>query len=566
MLSRREATELLVRDDPYYALEATEIAGVPWRVYRKAVPSLRAVFESTASFGDRQFLVYEDERWTYAEHWRVVAGLAQKWWGHGIGKGDRVAIAMRNYPEWVMTFWAVQVLGAVAVPLNAWWTGDELAYALRDSQPKLLVADGERITGLSDQLPGLGLERVIAVRSRVPLGPAVVSWDDQLASLDDDPVLPDVEIAPDDDATIMYTSGTTGSPKGAIATQRNHVTNLRNTELNGAIALKVAGVQPPADPPQVSMLQTFPFFHIGGLTGLYVATAFGAKLALMYKWDTAEAAEVIEREKVNAGGMVPTLLRRLLDHAQAHGLTFPTLAGMSSGGAPVPPDLIQRIEGQFERRVSPANGYGLTETTSAVVINSGEEYFQHPDSVGRVVPGADLRIVDPESGRDQPVRALGELWFRGPNVVRGYWNKPAETAAAFTEGWFHTGDLGFVDDDGLVYVVDRLKDVIIRSGENVYCAEVEAVLFEHPAVADVAVVGLPHQSWGEEVAAVVELQPGVAAGPSDLQEHVARRLASFKVPTKVILVDEGLPRTATGKVLKRELRQRFVETPAGSGT
>jgi acyl-CoA synthetase (AMP-forming)/AMP-acid ligase II len=201
-----------------------------------------------------------------------------------------------------------------------------------------------------------------------------------------------------------------------------------------------------------------------------------------------------------------------------------------------------------------------------VVINSGEEYFRHPDSVGRVVPGGDLRIVEPESGQDQPVGALGELWFRGPNVVRGYWNKSAETAAAFTEGWFRSGDLGYVDDDGLVYVVDRLKDVIIRSGENVYCSEVEAVLFEHPAVADVAVVGLPHESWGEEVAAVVESQPGVAAAPSDLQQHVARRLASFKVPTKVIVVDEGLPRTATGKVLKRELRQRFVETPAGSGT
>jgi long-chain acyl-CoA synthetase len=565
MLSRREASELLVRDDPYYALDEVEIGGLPWRVYRNALPSLRAVFESTASFGDREFLVYQNERWTYAEHWGVVAGLAQKWRANGIGKGDRVAIAMRNFPEWVMTFWAVQVLGAIAVPLNAWWTGDELAYALGDSQPRLLVADGERVNSLTGQLSRLGVERVIAVRSRAPLDPGVVAWDDELATLDGNAVLPDVEIGPDDDATIMYTSGTTGSPKGAIATQRNHATNLRNTELNGAMALKMAGIQPPADPPQVSMLQTFPFFHIGGLTGLYVATAFGAKLSLMYKWDTAEAADVIEREKVNAGGMVPTLLRLLLDHAQAHDLSFPTLAGMSSGGAPVPPDLIQRIEGQFERRVSAANGYGLTETTSAVVINSGEEYFRHPDSVGRAVPGADLRIVEPESGRDQPDGAIGELWFRGPNVVRGYWNKPTETAEAFTDGWFHTGDLGFVDGDGLVFVVDRLKDVIIRSGENVYCAEVEAVLFEHPAVADVAVVGLPHESWGEEVAAVVELQPGATVAPSDLQEHVARRMAPFKVPTRVFLIDEALPRTATGKVLKRELRRRFVESPAGSG-
>jgi acyl-CoA synthetase (AMP-forming)/AMP-acid ligase II len=305
------------------------------------------------------------------------------------------------------------------------------------------------------------------------------------------------------------------------------------------------------------MLHTFPFFHIGGLTGLYVATAFGAKLCLMYKWDTAEAAEIIQREKVTSASMVPTLLRQLLDHASQHDPDFTGLAGMASGGAPVPPDLIRRIEDQFDRRVSPANGYGLTETTSAVVVNGGDEYFAHPDSVGRLVPGADLRVVDPESGEDLPAGQVGELWFRGPNIVRGYWNKPAETAAAFTDGWFHTGDLGYIDHDGLVFVVDRLKDVIIRSGENVYCAEVEAVLFDHPAVADVAVIGLPHPSWGEEVVAVVASRPDSALTASGLQEHAAARLARFKVPTQVHFVDGELPRTATGKVLKRELRDQF---------
>jgi long-chain acyl-CoA synthetase len=564
MPSRREAGERLVRDDPYFQLDEIEVSGLPWRVYRKALPSLRAILEATASLGERPFLVFGNDRWTYAEHLQLVAGLAQRWRSQGVGKGDRVAIAMRNYPEWVVTFWAAQVLGAIAVPLNAWWTADELAYALQDSEPMVLVADEERVTSLSEHLPDLRLPRVIAVRCRRPLGPNVATWEDELETLDRHAALPDVEIVPEDDATIMYTSGTTGLPKGAIASHRNHVTNLRNTELNGAIGLEMAGAGPQTDAQQVSMLQTFPFFHIGGLSGLYVATAFGAKLSLMYKWDTAEAAELIEREEVNAGAMVPTLLRRLLDYSEVKGLSFPSLGGMSSGGAPVPPDLIQRIEGQFDRRVSPANGYGLTETTSAVVMNSGEEYFRHPDSIGRLVPGADLRIVDPESGLDQPITAVGELWFRGPNVVRGYWNKPAETAAAFTEGWFHTGDLGYIDEDGLVYVVDRIKDVIIRSGENVYCAEVEALLFEHPAVMDVAVIGLPHDSWGEEVAAIIELKSGITVPESDLQEYVAKRLAAFKVPTTIVLVDGPLPRTATGKVLKRELRLRFAESPTAS--
>ena len=557
VLDRREAQDQVVSENPYFALESIEVRGIPWRVYRNAPGSMREVLEATAAFGDRPFLVYEDQRWSYAEHLRIVAGLARRWSSWGVTKGDRVAIAMRNYPEWVMSFWAVQALGAVAVPLNAWWTGDELAYALGDSKPKLLVADAERAQRVAARRAELGFERVIAVRARHAPPVGVLSWEAELAELDPAATLPEVAIEPEDDATIMYTSGTTGSPKGAIATQRNHITNLRNTELAGAVALEMLGIAMPADPPQTNSLQVFPFFHIGGLSGLYICTALGAKLCLMYKWDTAEAVDIIQKESVNSAAMVPTLLRRLLEYAGEHDIALESLGGMAAGGAPVPADLIRRMEHQFERRVSPANGYGLTETTSAVVANSGTEYFAHPDSVGRPAPGADLRIVDPTTGQDQAAGSVGELWFRGPNVVRGYWNKPADTAASFTDGWFHTGDLGYVDGDGLVYVVDRLKDVIIRAGENVYCAEVEAVFFEHPAVADVALIGVPHESWGEEVVAVVEPHAGTTVTEAELQEHVAGRLARFKVPTRIHFVTEPLPRTATGKVLKRDLRDRF---------
>jgi acyl-CoA synthetase (AMP-forming)/AMP-acid ligase II len=199
-------------------------------------------------------------------------------------------------------------------------------------------------------------------------------------------------------------------------------------------------------------------------------------------------------------------------------------------------------------------------------MNSGEEYFRHPDSVGRLVPGADLRVVDPETGRDVPAGSIGELWFRGPNVVRGYWNKPAESAQAFTDGWFHTGDLGYVNTVGLIYVVDRLKDVIIRAGENVYCAEVEAALFDFPGVEDVAVIGLPHVSLGEEVVAVVAFRPGSPQEPEALLKHAAGRLATFKVPTQVIFIEGELPRTATGKVLKRQLRDQFADVLGRSRT
>ena len=288
-----------------------------------------------------------------------------------------------------------------------------------------------------------------------------------------------------------------------------------------------------------------------------MTTATGTKLVTMYKWDVETAVELLAKERITSTSLVPMVLRQLLDSPELERIAPEALAGIASGGAPVPPDLIRRIESQFDPRVSPANGYGLTETTSAVVINAGQDYFTHPDSIGRAVVGADVKIVDAD-GTEVPNGQVGELCVRGPNVVDGYWNKPEETAAAFTDGWFHSGDLARRDDDGFFYVVDRLKDVVIRGGENVYSAEVEAVLFEHPAVQDVAIIGLPHDVYGEEVVAVVNLRPGDRPTTVELQQFVAERLARFKVPSQIVFRPEPLPRTASGKVLKRELRDELT--------
>jgi acyl-CoA synthetase (AMP-forming)/AMP-acid ligase II len=286
---------------------------------------------------------------------------------------------------------------------------------------------------------------------------------------------------------------------------------------------------------------------------------FGVKLVLMYKWDTSKALELIERERIQSAGAVPALVRKLLESPELESRDVSSLTSVGSGGAPVPPDLVSRIGDQFDGRVSPGNGYGLTETTSAVVNNSGRDYFDHSDSVGLVVPTADIRIVA-EDGTDAVPGQPGEIWFRGPNVVRGYWENPVATAEAFTDGWFHTGDVGYVDEDGFVYVVDRIKDVIIRGGENVYCAEVEAVLFEHPDIDDVAVVGLPDPTMGEKVCAVIVLREGVdALVDRQLQEFAATKLARFKVPEVVVCQTDPLPRNATGKVLKRDLRDRYAK-------
>jgi long-chain acyl-CoA synthetase len=554
--------ELTKPGSPFEITEA-EIGGVAMRAWANAPPALGAVLEGTRKRGDRDFLVYESDRYTFADHLGLVAGFAQWLAGErGVAKGDRVAIGMRNYPEWIIAFWAIQVLGAVAVPLNAWWTAPELRFALEDSDATFAVLDGERYVRTTDDLSELRLPSVV-VRHEGDIDGRAVHWADVHAQLDRSTRLPDVEISPDDDATIVYTSGTTGRPKGAVGSHRNHVTNYLNTAFAGAVDHMVAasaGSAPPRSPdaPPPCSLMTYPFFHIGGLTTVYTSTGFGVKMVLQYKWDLEEALELIQRERVTALAAVPTVLRQVLESPLLDNYEVSSLGTLSSGGAPVPPDLVDRVDRKFASGVAPSNGYGLTETTSAVTLNRG--YLARPNSVGQPFAVTDVRVVAPDTGDDQPTGTVGELWFRGPTVVQGYWQNPEATAEAFTEGWFHTGDLGHVDDEGYVYVVDRLKDVVIRGGENVYCAEVEAALFEHPAVADVAIIGIPHRELGEEVAAVVQLKDGAGASASDLQEHVAARLAHFKVPAHVVFRAEPLPRTATGKVLKRELRDELTRS------
>jgi long-chain acyl-CoA synthetase len=559
MPTRSEVIEKLTSEGPFELITDTSLS-YPIKVYKNAPQSLRAVLEGTRVYDDRTFLVYGDETLTFKEHFRRVAALANYLRAAGVEKGDRIAIGMRNYPEWQISFWAVQALGAIAVAINAWWTGPEIAFALEDSTPAALLVDGERLERLTPLLPKMKLKALVVAR-RGNGGEA--GTDMREATAANTMTLPDVQIAPDDYATILYTSGTTGKPKGAVATHRNHVTNIMNTALGGAVARGLLGdfsVIRPQDMPQTAILQTFPYFHIGGLSGLYVSAVNGAKVALMYKWDPAEAVRLIAAHKISGVTGVPIVVRQLLEVARASDTDISSVLGIASGGASVPPDLIRQIGKQFESKAMPGNGYGLTETTSAVVSNGGLEYFAHPDSVGRPVPTAEVRIVD-EQGHDVNTADVGELWIRGANVIPGYWKNPAATEAAFGGGWFRTGDLGYRDSEGLLYVVDRKKDVIIRGGENVYCAEVEAAILEHPLVKDVAVIGLPDPEYGEQVAAMIQVADTArsAALPDELRTSLAATLAKFKIPTSYKLTEYELPRTATGKVLKRELRELFTK-------
>ncbi|HVM10014.1 MAG TPA: class I adenylate-forming enzyme family protein [Acidimicrobiales bacterium] len=568
-ISIAEAHEQLTVPGSPFEVEVVEIRGIPTRTWKNAMPSLRAVLERSRQHGEASFLVYEDERITFAEHYAQAAEFARRLvTDFGVEKGDRVAIAMRNFPEWPVAFWGAAAAGAVVVPLNAWWTAPELEYGLTDSGSKVLVADGERYDRLRDVLPGIpGLATLVVRGDAAGSAREAVAWSDVVPPLagDEAPDLPDVEIAPDDYATIFYTSGTTGRPKGALGTQRNFTTNLMSLTFAGARSALRSGRPPSAnaapDAPRIqnASLLSVPFFHATGCHSvLQGATAAGNKLVLMHKWNPERALELIERERITNFGGVPSMVWQVLQSPDFEKRDTSSVQGIGYGGAPAPPELVRKIEEMFPGR-SPSNGYGLTETSSLSTSNSGADYQRKPDSVGAPVAVVELKVVD-ELGNELPQGEVGELWIKGPNVVAGYWGKPEATAASFTDGWLHTGDVARIDDEGFVYIVDRAKDMIIRGGENVYCSEVEAALFEHPAVLDAAVIGVPHQVLGEEVGAVVQLKPGAqgTATADDLRAHVAARLAAFKVPVHVWFVDDDLPRNPAGKVLKRELREQVL--------
>jgi long-chain acyl-CoA synthetase len=530
------------------------VRGVPLRVHVTSPQVLRDVHDGTAAHGNRPYTVYDGERVTYAEHRARVAALARRYAQLGLHPGDRVAICLRNYPEWAPLCWAAWVSGLVVVPLNAWWQSAELAHAVADAGPRLVVADGERAAVLravtADDVP------VAVVRGEEP---GCLPFADLLGEVTDDR-LPDVALDPEDDAFILYTSGTTGRPKGAVGTHRNLCTDVHNRRLTVALGARLSGVAPPTAP---GVLLAFPIFHVAGLCGMVSATAGGSTIATLYKWDALEALRLVAGERLTSFAGVPTVARDLVrTAADTPDADLSSLVGIGMGGAPIPPELVRRVAPVG----APSNGYGLTETTAGIAFNAGEGYLASPDAVGRPVPSADVRVVDPATGTDLGEGAVGELWFRGPNVVRGYWNAPEATAAAFVDGWFRTGDLGRMDD-GVIRVVDRLKDVVIRGGENVYCAAVEAELLEVEGVLDAAVIGVPHPTLGEEVAAVVVHAPGAVPDDAALRDRVATRIAAFAAPTRIATTTEPLPRNAVGKVLKRDLRESLTTTrgepPAG---
>ena len=563
VMTRDQVKAALCAPGMPFEMETTEIEGVPTRVWKNALPNLAVLAEhANAAFGDREFVVYEDERVTYAGWFRAVATLAHALEARDIKKGDRVALAMRNLPEWPVAFFAAAVTGAIVVPLNAWWTGEELAFGMADSGATVLICDAERwdrIAPLKAEMPAL--QHVLVTRAgdgamaapAIPLE-TIIGRPTSYADLPD-MALPDAAIAPDDAATIFYTSGTTGKPKGALGSHRNLLSNGLSSAYSGAATMLRRG-DPLPEPSIRAGLVVIPMFHVTACSASMIPTIqAGHKIVFMHKWDTVKAFEIIEREKINATGGVPFIAWQLIEHPDREKFDLSSIDAISYGGAPSAPELVSKIYEIFG--AFPGNGWGMTETMATVTSHVAEDYLNRPDSCGPAVAVSDLKIMSEDGMTELPVDEVGELWARGPQIVKGYWNRPDATAETFVDGWVRTGDLARVDEESFCFIVDRAKDMIIRGGENIYSSEVENILYEHPAVTDAALVGIPHQTLGEEPAAVVHLAPGMSVSEEELRGYVSERLAKFKVPVKIIFTQDTLPRNANGKILKRDLKALF---------
>jgi long-chain acyl-CoA synthetase len=568
-MSLKDAHARLTAPGAPFEMDEAVIRGVKTRVWKNVPPTLRELLMAArAAYGPRDFLVYENDRATYETFYRAAVALAVELQKQGVKKGDRIAIVMRNIPEWPAIFYAAGIIGAVVTPLNAWWTGPELEYGLVDSGTKIAFVDAERLERISEHLVNCpDLRRIYVSRYADELpSPIVTRIEDVLGQVNDwsklpDRTLPDAVVGPDDDATILYTSGTTGKPKGALGTHRNMLSNIMASASASARNFLRRGEAPPvAAPtdPQRCTLLSVPFFHATGCFAVLNPTiAAGAKIVLMRKWDPELAMQLIEREKVNGAGGVPTIAWQLIEHPNRHKYDLSSLESVAYGGAPSAPELVRKIVETFPKSL-PGNGWGMTETSATCTTHSAEDYENRPDSCGPAVAVCDLKIMNIEGTRELPAGEVGELWACGPNIVKGYWNKPEASAQTFVDGWVRTGDLARLDDEGFCFIIDRAKDMLIRGGENIYCIEVENVLYEHPAVMDAALVAVPHKQLGEEPGAVVHLKPGMHTTEDELRQFVAGKLAAFKVPVKVVFWPETLPRNANGKILKTELKKIFA--------
>lgn len=557
--SRAQAIATLSASGKEYELVEKTINGNPCRVFSSAPGTLRDLLDHAQQFADFTYLAYESERLTYANTFKQAARIARVLTeDYGIKKGDRVAIGMRNYPEWVTSFLAITSIGGVAVALNALWSAEELAYGLELTGTKLVIADRERIERLEETLDTADLS-VLSVRAGDFSSKRVTPLMEAIARKNDE-TFPPVSIDPDDDALIIFTSGSTGHPKGAVSSHRAAIHAIMSWDFDAAVAYYRGGLERPVEPfdTQLSLLVSVPLFHVAGShVGMLQALLRGRLLHLMYKWDVMAALDIIEREQITHFIAVPTMTGDLVKAAAEHGRSLASLVSVGGGGAPRSAQQVRDIDKVFEN-AAPGTGWGMTETNAIGAGIGGEDYLKRPLSSGQCSAIFDMRIIDDEDA-DVPPGERGHLVIRGTSIFREYWNRPDANAEAFIDGWFRTGDIALIDEEGFLFIVDRAKDIVIRGGENIGCGEVEDAIYSHPAVSEVIVFGLPEERLGEEVATMIVPKPGRSLDEDAIKAHLQDHLAAFQIPSRIFFSSDPLPRIASGKFNKRGVRGEILK-------
>ena len=540
-----------------FELETIAVNGRPLPAYRQAFGSFPALLNAGRVHGELEFMVYEGDRWTFSRFFAAVDALSGRLQAElGVQKSDRVAIAMRNRPEWAVAFVAVALLGAIPVPLNSFGLHDELMDNLRDIQAVLLICDQDRHGRVAADLPGLGC-RALVVDAQVPGTP---NWADLTGP--GGPALVSPSLQADDPALILFTSGASSKAKGVLSSQRAVCQALCNIDYIGAISAMtspaVVAVMM-ARRLQPTTLTAVPLFHVSGLHAqLLVSLRHGRRLVFMHRWDPATALNMIRAERITQFNGAPAMVQQLLaqpgfDDPELTG----ALMGIGFGGAGLPQRLIDDV---LKRRGDGMNGigFGMTETNGVGAAAAGSLFKAYPDKSGLLSPIIELRVAEFD-GTPVPVGQSGELWLRGVSLMQAYWAQPEATAAVFSDGWLRSGDIGIVDANGFVRVVDRIKDVINRNGEKIAAAEVESCLLQHSGLVEAAVFAQPDELTGEAVVAAVVVAPGVVLTQDEVRAHVAAHLAAYKVPVRVYLRDEPLPRNPAGKMLKTLLKRELLQ-------
>ena len=545
-----------------YETETATIAGLELDVFKNIPENLGELYRKGLVAGDKDFLVYQNERFSFEEAFDLARRMARVLLEQfQVKPGDSVAVCARNSPEWCISYMAISLMGAIVVPMNSWWKGPELKYGLNDSGSKLIFIDPARLSLLEPFLGELNVEIVQIKPELETVFPEFYELAKSVEPLSDEEV-ERIGVKADDNATIMYTSGSSGMPKGVLSSHRSIISALYTwkfvKEINEILRPELVEENPEFDP---ALLANVPLFHVTGSHAQFLASfVYLRKFVMMYKWDAEVALKLIEEERISVFHGVPTMAWELMQSPNFDSTDISSLRGVQSGGAPRPPEHLNMIMEKFPDKAIPGLGYGLTETNAIGAIISGKFYASRPDSTGRPTPPVtSVKIVD-EQDNELSLGEIGEICIKGPTVMKGYWNNPEATAEVIKDGWFRTGDIGKQDDLGFLIILDRAKDIVIRGGENIGCAEVEYAITEHPDVNEVSVYGIPDDRLGEIVCASIMIKSDNSLDSHKLQAFLQSRIAAFKIPERMFFQYEQLPRIATGKIAKKELRKKTIES------